>query len=149
MKRTWVTINEIIGSKKSGGILLPKRLVVNDLEFFDKKAIAENFNNFFSEIEPKLASEIPNSLISFDHFLHDDYPSSEKKPITDDQLNEALQILKTKKSSGYDEISSDDIRYISPSNFEPLTCTFNLSAEKGIFPDQLKIAKVTPLFKRR
>ena len=37
MKRTWVTIKEIIGSKKSGGILLPKRLAVNDLEFFDKK----------------------------------------------------------------------------------------------------------------
>ena len=69
MKRTWVTIKEIIGSKKSSGTLFPKRLVVNDLKFLDKKAIAENFNKFFSEIGPKLASKIPHSLIIFEHFL--------------------------------------------------------------------------------
>ena len=54
MKRTWVTIKEIIGSKKSNGTLFPKRLVVKDLEFFDKKTIAEDFNKAFSEIEPNL-----------------------------------------------------------------------------------------------
>ena len=32
-------------------------------------------------------------------------------------------------------------QYISPSVFEPLRYIFNLSIEKGIFPDQLKIAK--------
>ena len=114
MKRTWATIKEIIGSKKSSGTLFPKRLVVNDLELFNNKAIAENFDKFFSEIKPKLASKIGHSLISFEHFLHGDYPSLEEKPITDDELNEALQTLKTKNSSGYDEISSDVIKHISP-----------------------------------
>ena len=99
MKRTWVTIKEIIGSKKSSGTLFPKRLVVNDLAFFDKETIAENFNKFFCEIGPKLESKIPHLLISFEHFLHGDYPSLEDKPITDDELNEALPTLKTKKCS--------------------------------------------------
>ena len=54
MKRTWLTSKEIIGSKKSNGTLFPKRLVVKDLEFFDKKKIAENFNKVFSEIGPNL-----------------------------------------------------------------------------------------------
>ena len=31
---------------------------------------------------------------------------------------------------------------------EPMKNIFNLSIEKGIFPDELKIAKVTPLFKK-
>ena len=97
MKRTWATIKEIIGSKKWSGTLFPKRLVVNDLECFNNKTIAVNFNKFFSEIGPKLASKIPHSLISFEHFLHGDYPSLEEKPITDDELNEALQTMKTKK----------------------------------------------------
>ena len=97
MKRTWVTIKEIIGSKKSSGTLFPKWLVVIDLEFFNKKTIAKNFNKFFSEIGPKFASKIPHSLMSFEHFLHGDYPSLEEKPITDDELNETLQTLKTKK----------------------------------------------------
>ena len=72
MRRTWATITEIIGSKKSSGTLFPKQLFVNDLEIFDKKAIAENFNKFFSEIGPNLASKIPHSLISFEYFLHGD-----------------------------------------------------------------------------
>ena len=148
MKRTWATIKEIIGSKRSSGTLFPKRLVVNDFEFFDKRTIAENFNKFFSEIGHKLASKIPHSLISFEHSLHGDYPSLEEKPITDDELNEALQTLKTKRSSGYDKISSDVIKHISPSVFGPLRYIFNLSIEKGIFPDQLEIAKLTPLFKK-
>ena len=119
MKRTWVTIKEIIGSKKSSGTLFPKQLVVNDLEFLIKKTIAENFNNFFSEIGPKLVFKILHSLISFEHFLQGDYPSLEDKPITDDELNEDLQTLKTKKSSGYDERFLDVIKHISPSLFEP------------------------------
>ena len=60
MKRTWATIKEIIVSKKWSGTLFPRRLLVNDLEFFDEKTIAENFNTFFSEIGPKLASKIPH-----------------------------------------------------------------------------------------
>ena len=59
-----------------------------------------------------------------------------------------IKTLKSKKSSGYDEISSDVIKHISPLIFDPLKYIFNLSLEKGIFPDQLKIAKVTPLFKK-
>ena len=136
MKRTWATIKEIIGSKKLSGTLFPKRLVINNLEFFDKKTIAKNVNKFIGEFGPKLASNIPHSLISFEQFLHGDYPFLEEKPITDDELNEALQTLKTKKSSGYNETSSDVIKHISPSVFEPLRYIFNLSIEKGIFPDQ-------------
>ena len=138
MKRTWVTVKEIISSKKSSVTLFPKRLIVDDLEFFDKKTIAENFNKYFSEIGPKLASKIPYSLISFEHFLHGDNPSLEEKPITDDELIEALQTLKTKKSSGYDEIFSDVFKHISSSIFEPLRYIFSLFTEKGFFPDQLE-----------
>ena len=50
--------------------------------------------------------------------LHGNYPSFEHKPVTDEQLNEALKTLKTKKSCGYDDISSDVMKYISPLVFE-------------------------------
>ena len=63
--------------------------------FFYKKTIAESFNKCFSEIVPKLASKIPHLLISFERFLHGNYSSLEEKPITDDELNEAFQTLKT------------------------------------------------------
>ena len=47
MKRTWATMKEIIGSKRSSGASCPKRLAVNNFETFDQMTIAENFNNFF------------------------------------------------------------------------------------------------------
>ena len=70
------------------------------------------------------------------------------KSITDDELKEVLQTLKTKKNSGYNEISSDVIKQISPSVFELLRYIFNLSIEKDMLPDKLEIANVTPLFKK-
>ena len=115
-------------------------MVVNDLEFSDKKTIAENFNKFFSEIEPKLASKIPHSLISFEHFLHGDYPSLEEIAITDGELNEALQ-TEIKKGSGYDGISSDLIKHISPSVFEPLRYIFNLPMKKAFSQINSKLLK--------
>ena len=52
------------------------------------------------------------------------------------------------KSCGYNEISSDVTKKISPSVFEPMKDFFNLFLLKGIFPDQLKIAKATPLYEK-
>ena len=65
------------------GNLFTKRLVKNDLEIFDQKTMAENFDKFFSEIGPKLGSKIPHSLITLKHFLQVDYPSLEAKPKTE------------------------------------------------------------------
>ena len=62
----------------------------------------------------------PHSLISFEHFLHGDFPSLEEKPITDHELNEALEDLKIKK------ISCVVIKHISSSSFfEQMTFPVN------------------------
>ena len=61
-------IKEIVGPEKSIGTLFPKRLVVIDLEIFDKKTIVENFNKFFSEIRPKIGSKIQHLFIFLNIF---------------------------------------------------------------------------------
>ena len=55
--------------------------------------------------------------------------------------------LKINKSDGYDETSFNVIKNCFGELCDPLKYMFNLSFEKGIFPDRLKIAKVTPVFK--
>ena len=59
-----------------------------------------------------------------------------------------LQTLDTKKACGYDNLPARLLRdaalYISSS----LTYIFNLSIERGKFPDALKVAKVTPIYKK-
>ena len=56
--------------------------------------------------------------------------------------------LSTKKSCGIDELSTHLIKSIKSKILGPLTITINQSLVTGIFPDKLKIAKVTPIFKR-
>ena len=54
MNRTWATIKEIITSKKSSETLFPKWLVVNDLEFFDKKLYRKMLINFLVKLDLNL-----------------------------------------------------------------------------------------------
>ena len=54
---------------------------------------------------------------------------------------------KISKSSGYDGISFNVVKNCLGPLIKPLMYIFNLSLTKGIFPDELKIARVTPVFK--
>ena len=63
------------------------------------------------------------------------------------ELKDAFFSLQTNKSSGHDEISFDVIKSCFGSLSKPLLHIFRLSLEEGIFPDDLKTAKVTPIFK--
>ena len=56
--------------------------------------------------------------------------------------------MKSKNSSGNDEISNKLLKSIKCEISKPLTIIINQSLERGIFPDALKVAKVKPLFKK-
>ena len=67
------------------------------------------------------------------------------------ELKNDFGSLKTNKSSGYDEISADVIKRVSDeifvilnNFFKKLIHIFNISLAKGVCPDKLKIARVTP-----
>ena len=55
--------------------------------------------------------------------------------------------MKSNKSPGYDDISYNVIKKSFGNLCEPLKYLFNLSIEKGVFPDDLKIVWVTPIYK--
>ena len=60
------------------------------------------------------------------------------------ELKNAFGSLKTNKSSGYDDISADVVKRVSDEIFVILKHIFNISLAKGVCPDKLKIARVTP-----
>ena len=55
--------------------------------------------------------------------------------------------LKPKTDSGIDEISTKLLRDTVEKVIEPLTYIINKSLDTGIIPDDLKIAKVIPIYK--
>ena len=55
--------------------------------------------------------------------------------------------LKINKSPGYDNNSFNVVKKCFGVLYKPLLHSFNLSIQTRIFPDELKIASVTPIFK--
>ena len=55
--------------------------------------------------------------------------------------------LRINKSAGYDDISFSVVKRCFRILQKPLLHICNLFIQTGIFPDKLKIARVTPLFK--
>ena len=50
-------------------------------------------------------------------------------------------------SPGYDEIPASILKQCIDTYIDPLTYLINLSINQGIFPSELKIAKVIPIYK--
>ena len=104
-------------------------------------------NKYFVNVGPKLAASIPLSNKSFKSFLSGRYKVLNESPLTDEELKCAFSTLKSNKSPGFDDISSDVVKFVFDSIVGPIRYIFDISLKKGIFPDKLKVAKITPIFK--
>ena len=67
--------------------------------------------------------------------------------ITNQKVYEILNQLKSKNSSGIDNISTKLVKEIMPFIIDPVVHVFNLSLRSGYIPDSYKCAKVIPIFK--
>ena len=115
---------------------IPRKLTINKVDVYNKPEIADAFNGFFTNIGQKLDFQIPKSSKTF-----------ESKPLSINELKDAFFSLKINKSSGVDDVSFNIIKKCFGVLLELLIYLFQLSLEKGVFPDDLKIAKVTPIYK--
>jgi Notch-like protein len=64
------------------------------------------------------------------------------------EIGKIIKSLKSKNTSGYDEISNHVIKLSSPFITSPLTHICNAALSSGVFPDRLKYAIVKPIFKK-
>ncbi|XP_065675902.1 uncharacterized protein LOC136092111 [Hydra vulgaris] len=148
-RKTWNVIKEITGVGIVKSDNLPKRLQRDDKrgDAFVNKEIAETFNSFFINIGKKLAGAIPEGKKSFKSFLKKSDSFMDESELLIDELRLAISMLKTNKSAGLDEVNPDVVKAVSDIIEKPLFKIFNLSLKTGIFPDQLKLAKIIPIYK--
>ncbi len=67
--------------------------------------------------------------------------------VTEDELIKIIKIL-NKKSAGEDNIPPNIVKACQNHLLKPLLILINRSLNEGIFPDNLKIAKVIPIYKK-
>ena len=131
-KKTWSIMKELIGKIKPKSSNLPRRITVNEVDIFDKRKIANEFNAFFTNIGSKLASKIPNASTTFESYINKPDSFMKTKQHSMNELKDAFFSLKI-KSPGYDGISFNVVKKCFSSLCEPLKYLFNLSIEKD-FP---------------
>ena len=111
------------------------------------KNIANEFNKYFSEIGKKLEREIPCSDTDPLYFVNPVSNSFTFKSISKEDLYHAIFCMKAKRSAGIDKISVQLLQEAGTTILESLHYIFNLSIKSGIFPEDWKTARVTPIYK--
>ena len=149
MEMTWKTISEIICKSNNKRKELDK-IIVDAKTITDKGDMCKRFNEFFTNIGPKLAEKIDiENKKSFDSYLKKRVLSSFTFSLVDHNTSlKCISSLASKKSSGHDGISLKLLEFLSPALIKPLTLITNQSLVTGIFPTKLKIAKILPTFEK-
>ena len=148
MQQTWKTINCIIGRGKSKKQQCKFKTENND-HITDPNIIASHFNNFFVNIGPKLASKIHHDGKHFYEYLTDPLSTSMYlAPVVEMDIIKIVNKFNPKKSPGHDDIGNFIVKRVINVIAEPLCTIFNLSLSTGIVPDDLKLAKVVPIYKK-
>lgn len=145
-RRTWKILNSITNkncsSQKCPG------LFINGCSIQDPQNIANEFNTYFTGIGPSLATKITSSPCKATDFLRDRVKSSIVMLPTDVyEVRNEIKNLKEDALGGPDNIPSKIIKKISHTIEDILVSLINNSLKTGIFPEQLKRARVTPIFK--
>ena len=102
----------------------------------------------FSNVGADLNKKFPSNTNFMKYFKYNSICSMYLSPINSNEVDKELNSLKINKSSGPDNLPARVIKCISNEIVAPLTHIFNLSIQKGQYPDLLKISKVIALFKK-
>jgi len=149
IKSTWKILNNAINRNKSSDRIPDEFYDSNKKRVCGKESIANGFNSFFTNVGPNLAKHIPNERgVSISDFMQETNNNSMFiEPVDENEMVKTVSKLKNKTSTDYDDMSMEMVKSIINFICKPLCHICNLSFNSGIFPDNMKIAKVIPLFK--
>ena len=147
IKRTWQLLRDAINIKSCQSAPA-EAFIVGDKEITNKQDIANSFNTFFSNIGSKISEGVPKPLNNFSAYLKDNHPGSFfMGPTNPEEIISVVKALKTSFSRGFDNISMQTAKSTIHHIVAPLVHIFNRSFLTGVVPDNMKIAKILPIFK--
>jgi hypothetical protein len=148
LKKTWNILKEALSQtpKKSKPLSC---LLIDGSECTDPLTMAEALNEFFTNAAGLIVDQIPPTDKLPDPETEIVHPlfSFVNAPVTRSEISEVIKLLKDKKTQDFCGLSMHFIKSISDQLLIPLQHIFNLSLESSVVPNQMKIAKVIPLFK--
>ena len=144
-KKSWNLIKDIINRKKKA--TPNKRFLINGKIIFNNQEIAERFNKFNVNIGKTLSDKIRACNICPTSFITETNTESMYiASVTEDEVEKIIKGFKD-ASSGCDGIHAKIVKSTCHVHLDVLTHVVNLSVGNGVFPCELKLANVIPLFK--
>ena len=136
LKNSWKIIKEMIGKVCHRKVKKHITFFINKQYSSDSKIIGNHFNEYFIKVGSSLANNIKS---------HTDYTIN----INEIRVNEIQSVISSFSNSaaGFDEIPASIMKQLVNYYAEPLTQMINQSILQGYFPEELKLAKVLPIYK--
>ena len=145
-KKVWSIKKTVINKNKKNQLQKEFKLGDGSLTT-DMKLICNKFNEFFINVGPSLSTKIPTqNTMPIDYIKNKAIYSMYLEPVSETEIKKLISSLKS-NTPGYDMTGSAVLEWCVDSISEPLSYVCNMSLQEGLFPDELKIANVIPLYK--
>ena len=147
-KMTWQLLNTAINKQKNKTTIFPSSLYDTTGKIYKQTEIPNGFNRFFTSIAIDLEKDIPVSDVDPVKYLPEsEYESfGEHLTTTSKEVSSAIKSL-NQVGGGFDGISTNLLLETYKDILNHLTHLFNLCLKQGIFPEKLKHAIITPIYK--
>ena len=114
-----------------------------EIQFLQQpSSISNAINRYLCNVPTELASKLPKADRHFSTYMRRKKSTFRFAQVNKIEVYLLLESIDTTKSFGYDKVHPHLLSSAALEIFRPLTHIINLSLKHGIFPDNLKIAKV-------
>ena len=147
LKKSWKLLSNLSGFSKPKNAI--SELLVNNITYNSDQSISEIFNEYFSTIAAQLDAKLPSSDIDPLDYLNsaDTLCSLNLYAVGIPEINKIVSNLKN-THSGINEVPVKIFKNIFSCISHVLKNLINRSFKTGIFPNCLKIARITPVHKK-
>ena len=144
LRSAWKTIRGILGGKSNRSV---RSIIVNGEDIEEDGAIADIFNGYFASVATELDGHLPISVTDPIGYLEGSVLSSMfLNPVTVRELDDIILNLKNESKHG-NTLPLNILISCRHILSDIVASLVNNSFESGIFPQLLKRAVVTPVFK--
>jgi hypothetical protein len=153
-KDFWPTIKPFLSKKSvSRG---SQEIIIKENEnlISNQSEVCEKLNDFYVNIAKNIGIDVQENIsqthpsVSKIIETHNTNNQFHFQSVTQTEISKSLKSLNPKKATGVDNIPPKILNCSAPSISVPLTRIVNKMIETNIFPDDLKKAQVTPLYKK-
>ena len=148
-KKTWKIINDLRGKTKAN---IKPSFVIDNVKITNRRVISNEFNKYFNSIASKLNESLSDSPISnsrLPSFLDFLAPANDKTMYLEDcSPDEIMSIISDLDNNKASDIPIRIVKKVSHIIALTLSMYYNILMKDGIFPEVLKIGKITPIYKK-